>query len=135
LIAGAVYFVLVFAVGFVLGFIRVLWVVSAVGVMWAELIEAPLMLVAILLAARWTVRKLGVPPTTRARLGMGLVALGLLLCTELTLVLWLQGISIAEYVANREPVSGTVYLVMLGVFAVMPLLIARLGHSGSPALR
>jgi len=135
LIAGAVYFVLVFAVGFVLGFIRVLWVVPAVGVMWAELIEAPLMLVAILLAARWTVRKLGVPPTTRARLGMGLVALGLLLCTELTLVLWLQGISIAEYVANREPVSGTVYLVMLGVFAVMPLLIARLGHSGSPALR
>lgn len=135
MIAGAVYFVLVFAAGFALGFIRVLWVVPAVGVMWAELAEAPLMLVAIVLAARWTVRKLGVRPTTRARLVMGLVGLGMLLGTELTLVLWLQGISIAEYVANREPVSGTVYLVMLGLFALMPLLIARRGHSGSPALR
>ena len=30
-----------------------------------------------------------------------------------------------EYVASRDPVAGMVYLVMLGVFAIMPMLVAR----------
>jgi hypothetical protein len=42
-------------------------------------------------------------------------------------VLWLRGLSIGEYVAGRDPVSGTVYLVMLGLFALMPLFVARRG--------
>lgn len=83
------------------------------------------MLVVIVLAARWTVRRLAVPSTPRSRLGMGGIALVLLLLAELTLVLWLQGLSIREYLASRDPVSGTVYSVLLGVFAVMPLLVAR----------
>jgi hypothetical protein len=47
------------------------------------------------------------------------------LVAELTLVLWLQGLSIREYLANRDPISGTVYYLLLGVFAIMPLLVAR----------
>jgi len=43
---------------------------------------------------------------------------------EFTLVLWLQGLSISEYLVSRDPVSGTVYYVMLGVFCIMPLLVA-----------
>ncbi|MGB8437614.1 MAG: hypothetical protein WCE38_25495 [Burkholderiales bacterium] len=123
--AGPVYFALVFAAGFVLGVLRVLLVVPHVGVMWAELMEAPLMLAAIVLAARWTVRRFNVAATWRARIGMGLLALGLLLCAELTLVLALRGLSIAEYIASREPVSGTVYVVLLVLFAGMPALLAR----------
>jgi hypothetical protein len=123
--AGPVYFALVFAAGFALGVIRVLLVVPNVGVMWAELMEAPLMLVVIVIAARWTVRKFHVAPTWRARIAMGLVALGLLLCAELTLVLGLRGLSIAEYSAGREPVSGTVYVVLLALFAGMPAFLAR----------
>lgn len=38
---------------------------------------------------------------------------------------WLRGLSVKEYLATRDPVSGTVYYVMLGVFAIMPLLVAR----------
>jgi hypothetical protein len=38
---------------------------------------------------------------------------------------WLRGLSIKEYFATRDPVSGTVYYVMLGVFAIMPLFVAR----------
>jgi type IV secretory pathway TrbD component len=56
---------------------------------------------------------------------MGCIGLGLLLVAEFTLVLWLRGLSIREYLANRDPVSGTVYYVMLGVFAIMPLLVVR----------
>lgn len=123
--AGLLYFALVFGTGFLLGPIRLLWLVPRFGTRIAELMEMPVMLVVIVLAARWTVRRLAVPSTPRSRLGMGGIALVLLLVAELTLVLWLQGLSIREYLASRDPVSGTVYSVLLGVFAVMPLLVAR----------
>ena len=123
--AGAFYFVLVFGAGFVLGPIRILWVVPRVGERTAELMEAPIMLVVIVLAARWIARRVVVPPTPPSLLGVGVVALGLLLVVEFTVVLWLRGLTIGEYFARRDPVVGTVYIVMLGVFAVMPLLVAR----------
>jgi len=62
-----------------------------------------------IVAARWLVRRLAVPYTLSSRLGMGCVALGLLLAAEFPLVLWLRGLSISEYLASRDPVSGTVY--------------------------
>ena len=60
--AGALYFAVVFAVGFALGAIRTLWLVRRVGTRTAELMEMPLMLVVTILAARWTVLRLSVPP-------------------------------------------------------------------------
>jgi len=120
--AGVLYFALVFGAGFVLGPIRILWVVPRLGTRVAELLEAPIMLVIAIVAARWIVRRLLVPPTPSSRLG---IALSLLLIAEFTLVLWLRGISIREYLAARDPVAGTVYYLMLGAFAVMPLLAAR----------
>jgi hypothetical protein len=56
---------------------------------------------------------------------MGCIALFLLLIAEFTLVLWLQGLSVDEYFASRDPVSGTAYYAGLGFFAVMPFLVAR----------
>jgi len=123
--AGTLYFALVFGVGFVLGTIRTLWVVPRFGTRMAELMETPIMFVVTILAARWIVRRLAVPPKPLSRLGMGCVGFGLLLVAEFTLVLWLRGLSISEYLASRDPVSGTVYYVMLGVFCLMPLLVAR----------
>ena len=84
-----------------------------------------IMLVITTLAARWTVQRLDVPCTPPARLGMGCIALGLLLVAEFGLVLWLRGLSIRQYLATRDPVSGTVYYVMLAVFAIMPIVVAR----------
>jgi len=40
--AGALYFAIVFGVGFLLGPIRILWIVPRVGTRTAELIEAPI---------------------------------------------------------------------------------------------
>jgi hypothetical protein len=40
-------------------------------------------------------------------------------------VLPLRGLSIREYVAQRDPVSGTAYYLLLGALAVMPLLVGR----------
>jgi hypothetical protein len=123
--AGAFYFVLVFAAGFVLGTIRTLWIVPRVGARTAELMETPIMFALIVLAAHWVAERLLLPPTVATRLGFGFVALGLLLITEFTVVLWLRGLTIRKYLASRDPVAGSVYLIMLGVFALMPLLVAR----------
>ena len=122
--AGTLYFALVFGVGFVLGTIRTLWVVPRFGTRMAELMETPIMFVVTILAARWIVRRLAVPPKPSRRLGMGCVGLGLMLVAEFTLVLWLRGLSIREYLASQDPVSGTVYYVMLGVFCIMPPLVS-----------
>ncbi len=123
--AGVLYFALVFGAGFVLGPIRILWAVPRFGTRMAELMETPLMFVVIFVAARWVLRRLAVPPKPSSRLGMGCIALGLLLVAEFTLVLWLRGLSVREYLANRDPVSGTAYYVMLGLFAVTPLFVGR----------
>ena len=123
--AGLFYFALVFGVGFLLGPLRILWVVPRFGTRVAELMETPIMFVVILIAARWIIRRLAIPSTSSRRMGMGCIALGLLLAAEFTLVIWLRGLSIREYLATRDPVSGTVYHLMLGVFAIMPLLVAR----------
>jgi hypothetical protein len=123
--AGVLYFAVIFGAGFVLGPIRILWLVPRLGTRVAELLEAPIMLVITIVAARWIVRRLVVPPTPPSRLGMGGVALSLLLIAEFTLVLWLRGLSIRQYLAARDPVSETVYYLMVAVFAVTPFLVAR----------
>ena len=123
--AGALYFALVFGAGFVLGPIRVLWLVPRVGERTAELMESPIMLVVIVLASRWIVRRFALPPAPWKRLGVGLVALGLLLWMEFTVVLALRGLTIRQYLTDRDPVAGTVYMVLLGMFAIMPLFLSR----------
>ena len=122
---GAIYFALVFGAGFVLGTIRVLWLVLAVGVRTAELLEVPVMLTVIILSARWVARHFKVPYAASSRLGMGGMALALILALDFTVVLWVRGLSLSQYIESFDPVAGTAYFVMLGVFAVMPLLVAR----------
>jgi len=123
--AGVLYFLAVFGAGFVLGPIRLFWAVPRFGPRIAELMEAPFMFIVTILAARWIARRLALPPVASIRVGMGSIALGLMLVAEFTLVFWLRGLTMGEYLATRDPVSGTVYYSLLVVFAIMPLLVAR----------
>lgn len=123
--AGAVYFALVFAAGFSLGALRVLFVVPLVGARIAELAEMPIMLLAVILAARWTCRRLALPYVAAQRLVIGLIALSLLLLFEFTLVLRLRGMTIGDYVADFDPVAGGAYWAAQALFAAMPLLVVR----------
>ena len=125
LVAAGVYFAAVFGVGFVLGPIRILWAVPRFGPRLAELIEAPIMLVVIVVAARWVVGRYAGGFTAPRRLALGVVALALMLLAEFALVAWLRGEPIREYLAGRDPVSGSVYYVLLVVFAVMPALVRQ----------
>ena len=121
--AGALYFALTFAAGFALAPLRLLWLAPLIGHRAAELAEAPVMLGVMVLAARWALARFAHPAPNRAV--MGLVGVTLMLVAEFGLVLPLRGMSIAEYVATRDPVAGTVYHLSLGLFAVMPLLVRR----------
>jgi hypothetical protein len=123
--AGVLYFLVSFAAGFLLGALRTVYVVPQLGARSSELLELPIMLGACLLAARWVTRRLGVPPVFAARLGMGLLALALMVLAELTLVLALRGMTFAQYLASRDPVSGTAYYVALAIFALLPLAVNR----------
>lgn len=121
--AGGLYFALVFGAGFLLGTIRVLWLVPAVGTRAAELLEMPLMLLAIILAARWVTRYFSVPRTASIRLGVGGIALAPILVLDFSVVLWIRGLSISQYIEQFDSVAGTAYFMMLGVFAIMPWLV------------
>jgi len=123
--SGSLYFLLVFSAGFVLGIIRTIWAVPTFGTMTAELIETPLMLVAIVLSARWIVRRAPGQRSWVTMLGIGIFALFLLIVAEITVVLAIRGVTLAGDLAGRDPISGTVYAIMLGVFAIMPLLVAK----------
>jgi hypothetical protein len=119
--AGVLYFAMVFGAGFVLGPIRVLWLVPRVGDRAAELIEAPIMLAVIVVAARWIARRVGGGAATRT--ATGAIALALLLGAELAFVHWFWRMSIAQYVGNRDLVGFGVYVVLLALFAAMPALL------------
>lgn len=119
--ATVVYFAVVFAAGFLFGLVRVPFLVPHLGVRLAELLEMPPMFLLIVFAARFVVRRFG-PLPRASRFLVGLCALVLLVAAELLLAAILQGQSPSQYVASRDPVSGSVYVVMLLLFAIMPVL-------------
>jgi hypothetical protein len=121
--AATVYFVWVFGAGFLLGVIRVLLLVPRVGVRYAELIEAPIMLVITIGSAGWVVKRFEVSPHMIYRLTMGMFALAILIAMEFTVVLAVRGLTLSQYFNQRDPVSGTVYYLLLLAFALMPSLI------------
>lgn len=117
---SAAYFSLVFGVGFLLGPLRVLLLEPRVGSRVAELLEAPIMLAAILATGRWVGRRWcrGLAPA--AQLGVGLVAAGLVLVADLAVGVCLRGMSVIEVFTGRDPVAGSIYYGLVALTAVAP---------------
>lgn len=122
--AGLAYFLIVFGAGFALGLVRVPFLVPRLGERYAELLEMPVML-AVIAWASWRLARRHPGFSRSARLASGLVALVMMVGAELLVAYFLGARSPAEYVASRDPVSGSVYLVSLAVFAVAPALWSR----------
>jgi hypothetical protein len=120
--AGLVYCALVLGTGFALGVLRVPLLVPRIGARWAELAEMPLMATAIYFWAGYLLRRFPDIGSAARTLATGFLALALLICAELTLTLALQSQPLADYLAGRDKVSGSVYLAMLLLFALMPWL-------------
>jgi hypothetical protein len=119
--AGLIYFLLLFSTGFALAFVRLPFLVPRFGVRTAELMEMPIMLAVIVWASHRLAHRnpdFGRP----ARLTAGVVAFWLLVAAELAVAYFLGARSPSQYVASRDPVSGSVYLASLVFFAVAPAL-------------
>ena len=133
-IRGAiVYFALVFGTGFLLGSVRVPFVVPRIGERYAELAEMPFMFMAIFFASRHVLQRYGLKTDSGSLIGIGVIALLLLVGAELLLAVLLAGRGVGEYLGSRDKVSGSVYLAMLLVFAGMPWLQARKQNHAPPA--
>jgi len=117
------YTLCVFAIGFVLGAVRVLFLAPRIGEMAAVAIELPLMLFASYLVVKPVLRHWRIPRRFGPRLAMGLLAFAILMLLEVTLSLTLFGNTLAQHVARYgEPVA---WLGLAGqlVFAAMPLIL------------
>ena len=99
------------------------FVVPHIGERAAELAEMPIMLAVVIVAARFVVRRFALPAAAAPRLIVGGLALALLLLCEVLLVVAFRRMTLSEYVAGHDPVSGLVYVAMLLTFAAMPLLL------------
>ncbi len=123
LYAGAAWFGVMFALGFLLGPIRMLALEPRIGPIGAILVEAVPMLLAMVFLAPRAARLFGVPPTVPARLGMGFVGLVLLIAAEsLADALLLGQMLWAERLRTTE---GLIGLCLMLAFALMPLLRRR----------
>ena len=80
------------------------------------------MLIAMIVAAQWVIRRFDVPRTLGATLSIGLIAIGLLFPAEIAGVVWGRGLSLQEYIASFVTAPGVISLVMFMLFAVMPTL-------------
>jgi hypothetical protein len=96
--------------------------------MAAMLSEAVIMVIAMIVAARWVIRRVYVPRTLLATISMGLIAIGLLFPAEIAGVLLGRGLSLREYVASFVTAPGIISLLMFLVFAAIPALVTLSTH-------
>ena len=127
--AGAVYFLVMFGIGWILGPIRELWAVPRFGRLTGVLLEAVIMLIAMAVSVRWVIRRFRVKPTFGLTISMGVVALAILVPAELAGVVWVRGLSLREYLVSFMTIPGLVSLLMFLLFAAMPTLVTRAGRS------
>lgn len=117
--AAAAYWAIVFALGFVLGTVRVLWVIPLVGLIPATLLELPLILTASWLAAGWLVRGFGIARGGEA-LAVGALAFAILLAAECALAAALLNQTPAQWLSGLRQPHALLGLAGQIAFALMP---------------
>ena len=125
LIAATVYFLMLFALGFVPGTIRVLLVIPKIGVLSATLIEVPLMLTAAFFVCRWTIGRWLVPPALSMRGVMALWFLMMLAIFETLVGVALFGRTLAGTWSGLATPAGLIGLAAQSIAALLPLFISR----------
>ena len=128
MLAGLAYFALVFALGFLLGTVRTIFVKDAPsgGRLLGVLVELPIMLGASWFLCRYVIRRFAVASTVAARAVMGGLAFVLLLLAELVVGALLFGRTPDQHLALYQDASFALGLVAQIAFALMPLVQLRL---------
>ena len=143
LLAGVIYFAIVFTAAFALGGVRVVFVVPAVGALWATWLELPFTLAAAWIVCGWLVGNFGVG-SLRQAIAMGACAFALLMGADAVGSMLLFGRSLAAHIASYATAAGGSGLAGQIAFGLFPLvrrkrsavLAARFDEAGgSKALR
>lgn len=116
-----IYFSIVFGCGFILGTIRVLFLVNTFGERNAELLETPFMWLVTIFSASSLIRKSNLQKKYLVSFWIGFFALLFLIIVEFTIVLWVRNLTFTDYLASKDPISGTVYIFSLMFFMLAPL--------------
>src|SRR5215203_2190686 len=95
-----VYFAFVFAAGFLLGAIRVPFLVPLIGERWSELAEMPFMAAVIFLFAGFVLRQFPAARLHGCTWLVGFIALALVIVAELGLAVALQDRTLVQYLAS-----------------------------------
>ena len=119
--AGALYAIIVFLIGFILGTIRVLLLIPRLGETNAVIVEAPIILAASWFVCRWCVDRLDVEPTVPARSLMGLVAFLVLMSFEVGLGA-VFGRTLVDQLATYRSIAGAIGLAAQMIFATFPVI-------------
>ena len=116
--AGTVYFVAVFAAGFLLGVLRTLILLPLLGPLWAVLAELPIILGLAWLVCAKIMRRWRLP--VGAAVAMGAVAFSLLMLAEAGISVQLAGRSLAEHVSLYSQLPHQLGLLGQMAFAAFP---------------
>ncbi len=125
LVAGTVYFLALFALGFVLGTIRVIIVAPSVGAFAAVMAEIPIILTAAFFSSQWTIRRWNVPCAAAIRWAMVLWFLVLLLLFETLLGAMLFGRTVAEQWGSLQTPAGLLGLSAQVIAALLPVFVGN----------
>lgn len=132
------YFLLVFGAGFICGSIRVPFLEPLLGDRHAQLLEMPIMLLAIWKSSHIIVARLNSPSrngngngkanadsTFFERLVIGLLASAVLLAVEIAVAAARKGWNgFDSWIRDRDPVAGAFYFALIGIFLVLPSFIS-----------
>jgi hypothetical protein len=119
--AAAAYFAAIFALGFLLGTLRVMVTAPAIGEVWATVLELPVMLAASWFMCAWAIQRFEVPSSAGPRAGMGLLALLLLLTAETVLGVAGFGRTLDQQFSEYQKLGPALGLVAQIAFAAFPL--------------
>jgi hypothetical protein len=125
LVAGTVYFLALFALGFLLGTIRVVFVAPRYGQVTGTLAEVPVMLTAAYVICRWVLNHWRVSPRSTIRWTMVPLFLVLLFTFETLFGLALFGRTLSEQWAALVTLAGVLGLSAQVIAALLPVFVGK----------
>ena len=126
LVAGGLYFIIVFAAGFLFGALRVTMVAPRLGAVPAVLVELPLILCVSWFACGWILRRWPMRTRDGEDVLMGIVAFLLLMAGEAMLSVLLTGRPPADFLLRMLTAEGAIGLLGQIAFAALPSFRSRL---------
>lgn len=117
---GFLYFFITFVIAFVLGIMRVMFVIPVVGELTAVLIEIPLMIFVSWKVSAWVSTKYFLDRAVKDYLLVGAIAFLFLMVAEYFLAVFAFGRTSGEYILSLQTEAGLIGLLGQIGFAAVP---------------